>query len=201
MYYYLQGTVAHLELGSCVIDCDGVGYKLTITGGAYESLSSSVGKTARVYTHLAVREDGIELFGFISEDERNCFLSLIGVSGVGPRAAISILTTMRPHELVSAITTENTKAIARAQGIGGKTAARIILELKDKIAGEVGAVASVTSHPSLNEGDNSELRDAVEGLIALGFDKRDITAVISGLDINGLTSGQIIQLFFKKMNR
>ena len=200
MYYYLQGTVAHLELSECVIDCGGVGYKLTITGGAYEALASYVGKTAKVFTHLAVREDGIELFGFISEDERSCFLSLIGVSGVGPKAAVSILTAMRPSELISAITTENTKQIAKAQGIGNKTAARIILELKDKIAGAVGTVTAAVSHPSLTHGDNSELSDAVEGLMALGYDKRDINARLAKLDINGLNSGQIIQLFFKKMN-
>ncbi|MBQ8289838.1 MAG: Holliday junction branch migration protein RuvA [Clostridia bacterium] len=200
MYYYLQGNVAHLELGSCVIDCGGVGYKLTITGGAYEALSSSVGKTAKVFTHLAVREDGIELFGFISEDERNCFLSLIGVSGVGPKAAVSILSAMRPSELVSAIATENTKQIAKAQGIGGKTAARIILELKDKIATDVGPISAAASHPSLTHGNTGELADAIEGLMALGYDKRDINARLAGLDINGLNSGQIIQLFFKKMN-
>ena len=129
MYYYLSGELAYKDLSSCVIDCGGVGYKLTISTITSEKIASKVGSKVKLFTHLAVREDGIELFGFRDDDERACFNRLITVSGVGPKAAISILSTLSPSELVTAITTDNTKAIAKSSGIGPKTAARIILEL------------------------------------------------------------------------
>ncbi len=199
MYYYLNGNLAHLELGLCVIDCGGVGYKLSISQKAYEALSGSVGKVAKLFTHLAVREDGIELFGFISEDERGCFMSLTSVSGVGPRAAISILSTLTPKDLVSAIATDNAKAIAKSQGIGNKTAARIILELKDKIGLSVTDTAQPAALSQTLAHGNRELSDATEALLGLGYDRHSIAAALSGVDVNELNAGEIIRLALKKM--
>ncbi len=198
MYYYLQGTLAALDANFCVVDCGGVGYKLSISHIASGRLSSSVGKSARLYTHLAVREDGVELFGFINEDERNCFLNLIGVSGVGPRAAISILSAMSPSELVSAVTSENAKAIAKAQGIGNKTAARIILELRDKLGTAV-SVSEDTPAASAVSGTNKNLSDAFEALSGLGYDKHSIVSALAGVDTSKLDAGEIIRLALKKM--
>ena len=133
MYYYLNGTLEINEAGTAVVDCGGVGYKLTTSLITSELLSDKIGQKIKIYTHLAVREDGIELIGFESNDERECFNKLITVSGVGPKAAMSILSIMTPDNFALSVCTEDVKAISKASGIGAKTAARIILELKDKI--------------------------------------------------------------------
>ena len=137
MFYYLNGELTYKDLNTCVIDCQGVGYKLTISQITSESLASYFGKKVKLYTYLAVREDGIELFGFGSEEERSCFNRLTSVSGVGPKVAMNILSTLPPAKLSIAICTEDIKAIAKSPGIGSKTAARIVLELKDKISADI----------------------------------------------------------------
>ena len=138
MFYYIEGKLAHLDYGFAVIDANGVGYKLTITQTTYEAmpphLSVSEAPIVRLYSYMAVREDGIELFGFATESELEAFKLLITVSGVGPKAAIAILSVFSPDKLFITIMNEDTKAIAKANGIGAKTAARIVLELKDKIS-------------------------------------------------------------------
>ena len=137
MFYYLKGELAYRDLSTCVIDCGGVGYKLTVSFITSESLMSKLGKEIKLFTHLAVREDGMELFGFGSYEEKECFNRLTSVSGIGPKAAMSILSTMTPEKLAVAICTDDAKAIAKSPGIGAKSAARIILELKDKMSKEM----------------------------------------------------------------
>ena len=134
MFYYLNGELALRDINMCVIDCGGVGYKLTISMITSESLASKLGQKVKLYTYLAVREDGVELFGFGSNEERHAFNLLTGVSGVGPKAAMNILSVMSPDRLAMAVCTEDIKGISKAPNIGAKTAARIVLELKDKIA-------------------------------------------------------------------
>ena len=131
MFYYLKGTAAHLGPNLAVIDCGGVGYACRTT--SYTLSALQIGAPAQLYTHLNVREDAMELYGFSTENERNCFQMLIAVSGVGPKAALSILSATTPEGLATAIITGNEKALMVAQGIGKKTAQRIILELKDKL--------------------------------------------------------------------
>ena len=120
MFYYLNGTVGHLGPNLAVIDCGGVGYACRTT--SYTLSALAVGKPAKLYTHLNVREDAMELYGFISENERNCFQLLIGVSGVGPKAALSILSATTPEGLTASIVTGNEKALTVAPGIGKKIA-------------------------------------------------------------------------------
>ena len=134
MFYYLNGELALRDINTCVIDCGGVGYKLTVSMITSESLASKLGQKVKLYTYLAVREDGIEMFGFGTNEERHAFNLLTGVSGVGPKAAMSILSTMTPEKLALAICTDDAKAIAKSPGIGAKSALRIILELKDKMS-------------------------------------------------------------------
>ena len=204
MYYYLSGVLAYKDLNGCVIDCGGVGYKLTISTITSEKIASSVGAAVKLFTHLAVREDGIELFGFIDDDERSCFNKLITVSGVGPKAAINILSTLSPAELVSAIASENTKAIAKAQGIGAKTAARIILELKDKIGLDFSmpdAATLTAGSVSLASGVGKNLSDATEALLSLGYDKSSIMRAVGGIDTAKLDVGEIVRLALKKLMR
>ena len=201
MFYYLMGELAYKDLNTCVIDCSGVGYKLTVSQITSENLSSYLGKKVKLFTHLAVREDGIELFGFGTEEERSCFNKLISVSGVGPKAATSILSVMTPEALSIAICTNDPKAIAKAQGIGGKTAARIILELKDKISkdislSELSTTAQSISAGIVNGGKNTS--EAIEALTVLGYDKSTILSVMKNIDTN-LDVGDIIKAALKQL--
>ena len=134
MFYYLNGTVAEIAAGLAVIDCSGVGYACATTNYTLSQLKK--GERARLYTYLHVREDIFELYGFASQQELNSFKMLIGVSGVGPKAALAILSATTPQNLALSIVTEDEKALTAAQGIGKKIAQRIILELKDKLAKE-----------------------------------------------------------------
>ena len=189
MFYYLNGKLAYKDLSCCVIDCGGVGYKLTISQITSDSLTSKLDKEVRLFTHLAVREDGIELFGFESNEERECFNKLISVSGVGPKAAMSILSIMTPDNFAIAVCTEDAKAISKASGIGGKTAARIILELKDKLSADLGGTSTKTSVKTISpipRGRN--LSEAAEALMVLGYDKTTVTTALSGLDPSMETS-------------
>ena len=202
MYYYLNGELAYRDLSTCVIDCGGVGYKLTVSFITSESLMSKLGKQVKLFTHLAVREDGIELFGFGSYEEKECFNKLTSVSGIGPKAAMSILSTMTPERLAVAICTEDKKAIAKAPGIGAKSAARIILELKDKMS--VGMVdedieTGAVSHSAASFVSNSAFSEAVEALTVLGYDKSTALSVLKGIDPSVTDVGEIIKLALKKL--
>ena len=204
MFYYLNGELAYRDLNTCVIDCSGVGYKLTVSHITSQELGDSVGKKIKLFTHLAVREDGIELFGFGSDEERSCFNRLTSVSGVGPKVAMSILSVMTPTDLSIAICTENIKAIAKAPGIGSKTAARIVLELKDKISKDI----SIPDTSSLIGGaaakslpkNSKNLAEATEALAVLGYDKNTIVNVLKDIDTS-LDVGEMIRLALKKLSR
>lgn len=202
MYYYLNGELAYRDLSTCVIDCGGVGYKLTVSFITSESLMSKLGKQVKLFTHLAVREDGMELFGFGSYEEKECFNKLTSVSGIGPKAAMSILSTMTPEKLAIAICTDDKKAIAKAPGIGAKSAARIILELKDKMSvgmtdGDV--EASSISPSATSFVSNSAFSEAVEALTVLGYDKNTALSVLKGIDPSVTDVGEIIKLALKKL--
>ena len=204
MYYYLNGELAYRDLSTCVIDCGGVGYRLTVSFLTSESLMTKVGKQVKLYTHLAVREDGIELFGFGSYEEKECFNRLTSVSGIGPKAAMNILSTMSPEKLAVAICTEDKKAIAKAPGIGAKSAARIILELKDKMSNEVFGgdndfSASSTSAASFVS--NSAISEAAEALAVLGYDKNTVLSALKNIDPSVTDTGEIIKLALKKLAR
>ena len=134
MFYYVSGTVAEIEAGLAVIDCGGVGYACATTNYTLSQLRK--GAPAKLYTYLNVREDAMELFGFIDQNELRSFKLLISVSGVGPRAALAILSAITPQQLALAVVTDDAKVLTAAPGIGKKIAQRIILELKDKMAKE-----------------------------------------------------------------
>lgn len=202
MFYYICGELAYRDLNTCVIDCGGVGYKLTVSQITSQELGASLGKKAKLFTHLAVREDGIELFGFGSEQERSCFNNLTTVSGVGPKAAMSILSVMTPADLSVAICTEDRKAIARAPGIGPKTAARIILELKDKLGKDVSLSETTAAVSAISVANaDSNLKDAYEALTMLGYDKSTITAALKGIDTRNIDAGEIIRLVLAKFSK
>jgi Holliday junction DNA helicase RuvA len=203
MFYYLSGTLALRDTYTCVIDCGGVGYKLTVSLLTSDSLSDKVGKTVKLYTYLAVREDGIELFGFNTPEEKNCFDLLTSVSGVGPKAAINILSILSPDRLVMAICTEDAKSISKAQNIGAKTAARIIVDLKDKVAKNMlfSDNSEGISHPDTVAVSSGALSEATEALMALGYDKSTVLSVLKSVDVKEQNSGAIIKAALKKLAR
>ena len=203
MFYYLNGTLAVLETPIAVIDCGGVGYQLTVSNVTAALLGEKVGKGVKLFSHLAVREDGVELFGFISKEEREAFMKLTSVSGIGPKAAMSILSTMTPDDLALAIASEDTKAIARAPGIGAKTAARVVLELKDKISKDMMTAApqSMGAAAPAAMPMGGALADATEALMALGYDKNTILGALKGVDAKGADAGALIRMALKKLAR
>lgn len=142
MYYYVKGELALLESDRAVIDCGGVGYLLSITKNTYDELVSggaltasgdAAEKTVKLFTYYHVREDAAELYGFFTENECSLFKLLIGVSGVGPKAALSVLSALSPSSFIAAVLSDDAKAVSKAQGVGLKSAQKIILELKDKL--------------------------------------------------------------------
>lgn len=205
MFYYISGILAHLTPTTAVVDAGGVGYKMTISQNTFERLPRSVGGeavNAQLYTYLSVREDGIELFGFSDEAELSSFKMLLGVSGVGPKAAISILSLLTPEKFALAVCTDDKKTISKASGIGPKTAARIILELQDKLLKETPpdkaersiAVAMTTSGTS-----TGKLTEAQDALMVLGYNRSEALSALQSIDISNMELEDIIRQALKKL--
>lgn len=186
MIYHVDGSLDYCEVGGCVIDCCGVGYRLAISDNTYSAICSHIGERMKLFTYLQVREDGVELFGFKNADELGAFKLLITVSGVGPKAAMAILSLFEPDKLYQAICAEDTKAIARASGIGAKTAARVVLELKDKVSklyfsGAPTSSGGVGSAPAVVKGKGN-LGEALDALIVLGYSRTEAQRALAGID-------------------
>ena len=207
MFYFISGKLAHLDPTFAVVDAGGVGYKLTISQATHSQMpphrSVEVAPTVTLYTHMAVREDGIELFGFATEEELDSFKLLITVSGVGPKAAISILSLLSPAKLALAICTDDKKTIAKASGIGPKTAARITLELKDKLKGYSFAdtEADETMAAFDDESTSDKRADALSALTVLGYTRGEAEAVLKKIDTASLDVDDIIKEALKKLMR
>ena len=197
MFYYLKGTVGHLAPNLAVIDCGGVGYACRTTSYTLSTLQT--GESAKLYTHLNVREDAMELYGFASENERNCFQMLIGVSGVGPKAALSILSATTPEGLATSIITGNEKALMVAQGIGKKIAQRIILELKDKLSKGQLPVEESYGGTGVTVIPQDKTSEASAALAVLGYNPAEIAAALKGLDLEKLTLEEIVRQALRKM--
>lgn len=199
MFYYLNGTVAHIAPYLAVIDCGGVGYACRTTNVTLSALT--VGKPGKLYTHLNVREDAVELYGFATEEELNCFEMLIGISGVGPKAALSILSSTPPERLALAIITGDEKALTTAPGIGKKIAQRIILELKDKLAkGQLGNPAGESYGGSgVTVIPENKASEASAALAVLGYSQSEIAMALKGIELETMTLEQIIKQALRKM--
>lgn len=201
MFYYLNGTVAEIDANLAVIDCGGVGYACATTNYTLAQLKK--GETAKLYTYMNVREDAVDLFGFASQNELHTFKMLIGVSGVGPKAALSILSSTTPGNLAMSVVMGDEKALMAAPGIGKKIAQRIILELKDKLAKEQG---SGSSEIPVGGGipaavDNGKVSEASAALAVLGYSSQEIAAALKGIDVKELPLEQIIRQALKNMVR
>ncbi len=206
MFHYISGALAALMPGIAVVDAGGVGFKLTVSSNTYDRISPAAagGDRVKLYTHLAVREDDMELFGFHDEGELETFRLLITVSGVGPKAAMAILSAFTPEKFALAVCTEDKKTIARANGIGPKTAARIILELRDKMAAGTAlpsafeaATAAIPTPTAL--GGNNRLSEAQEALLVLGYNRTQVLTALSGIDTTALEVEDIIRAALKKL--
>lgn len=198
MFYYLKGTVGHLAPNLAVIDCGGVGYACRTT--SYTLSSLQVGESAKLYTHLNVREDAMELYGFATDNERSCFQLLISVSGVGPKAALSILSATTPEGLATSIITGNEKALMVAPGIGKKIAQRIILELKDKLAkGQIPMAEESYGGSGVTVIPQDKTSEASAALAVLGYGPAEIAAALKGLDLAALSLEEIVRQALRKM--
>ena len=195
MFYYLNGTVAEIGPNLAVIDCGGVGYACATTNYTLAQLKR--GERAKLFTYLHVREEIFDLYGFSSQAELNSFKMLIGVSGVGPKAALAILSSGTPDQLALSIVTGDEKALTGVPGIGKKIAQRIILELKDKLAKEQSSFdvrgGSVTPIQSCGK-----VQEAASALAVLGYSSQEISAALKGVD-TALPVEEIIRQTLKKM--
>lgn len=182
MIYSLHGKLVHKELGLAVVECGGVGYGCRTSYNTLVKLGDTGGEVI-LYTHLAVREDGVELFGFADMQELNCFRQLISVSGVGPKAATAILSDMTTEQFALTVASGDSKSLTRTKGIGTKTAQRIVLELKDKISSESvsGTTASAVYGGAGNTG-GSAVGEAMEALMVLGYSQGEIAPILRKLD-------------------
>ena len=200
MFYYLDGTVAEILPYLAVIDCSGVGYACKTTNNTLASLKK--GQRGKLYTFLNVGEDLFDLYGFATQQELNSFRLLISVSGVGPKAALAVLSTGTPETLAMAIVTEDEKALIAAPGIGKKIAQRIILELKDKMAKESGGSLDFTGKrggPAPAAGYASKAMEAAQALAVLGYTSQEVSAALKGVDVDGLPLEEIIRQALKRM--
>ncbi len=202
MFYYIKGKLVLNEDSQVVIDAGGVAYAMTVSANTQATVSSKSfnGETdITLFTHLSVREDGVELFGFNGKDELHMFKLLTSVSGIGPKAAMSLLSYMTPDGIALAICTEDKKAISKAPGIGPKTAARIILELKDKVHGTTSNVTNddiQTFVPTQNSGKYGE---AIDALTVLGFHRSVAEDALKTIDVANMELEDIIRDALKKL--
>lgn len=176
MYYYISGTVVSRQDGFVVIDNGGIGYKIFTSETTRTSLRDS--GEAVLYTYLHVREDIFDLYGFATNDERNMFLQLLSVSGVGPKAALAILSVMPPNSVALAVITNDAKLLTKAAGVGAKMAQRIILELKDKLKNAEILPAEITEEISITDSQS----EAVSALMVLGYSQNDAKHAVAKTD-------------------
>lgn len=202
MFYYVQGKVALVEQSLCVIDCAGVGYACHTSQNTISQVK--MGETARLYTYLYVREDIFDLYGFADAEELNCFKQLIGVSGVGPKAALAILSVAPPSRLALSIITGEEKLLMQAPGIGKKIAQRIVLELRDKMSKEQlesakgGAVS--LELPATGNAQVNHTQEAIAALMVLGYAQSEALQALKGLDLSEYPDAEsIIRVCLKRL--
>lgn len=196
MFYYLNGEITLMEGNLAVVDCGGVGYACHTT--AYTLSKLRIGQTAKLYTYCNIREDAFDIFGFSTREELRCFELLLGVTGVGPKAALAILSSTSPERFTLAIMTQDEKTLTAAQGVGKKLAQRIILELKDKLGASVTEVDfSSPSAPAAVSG--SPLALAQAALAELGYSQSEIASAMKGVHTEGATTEEIVRHCLRAM--
>ncbi|HAM05806.1 MAG TPA: Holliday junction branch migration protein RuvA [Ruminococcaceae bacterium] len=195
MIYSVRGKLIHTENSAAVVECGGVGYLCQTTVNTLKTLK--LNSEVTLYTYLNVREDAVDLFGFATQNELATFKTLISVSGVGPKAGLSVLSELTAEQVAMAIATDDIKTITRAQGIGKKIAQRIILELKDKLAKSEQTQSGNVQMPQTAGGNVAK---AIEALGVLGYTPADVSPVLANFDA-GLPVEQLIAMTLKQMGR
>lgn len=197
MFYYLEGTVAEIEPNVIVLDCSGVGFELNATTNTISYVKK--GERSKLYISEIVKEDAFDLYGFYSKTEKHFFEMLTSVSGIGPKAALSILSANTPEGLALAVSSGNEKALTVAPGIGKKIAQRVILELKDKIGKESAVIDDGFAPAAVMPSDNSAVGHAVAALTILGYNSNEIALVLKRIDTAGMTTEQIIKAVLRNI--
>ena len=198
---FVEGVLEYRFESSLVINCGGVGYSVQTGAGFGAGLVP--GEKVRIFTHMSVKEDGCSLFGFLTLEELNMFNKLITVSGVGPKAAQSLLAALPPDKLVLAVLTDDVASLGKAQGVGKKTAARIVLELKDKFAASSQARAYEAQGAIDTENSrtmsSTEKQDATDALVALGYSRADAMKAVLETAFAGMRAEEIIKAALRKL--
>ncbi len=201
MFAYIKGTVEVKNNDSIIVEAGGIGYRIFTALSTINNLGQ-IGTPVKVYTHYYVREDIAALYGFGTMEELSMFEMLLAVSGVGPKAAISLISTLSPSRFALAVVSQDTKSLTKAQGIGTKMAQRIILELKDKISKEQ-LTASIPAASLENSGTagDSVLSEAVSALMVLGYGSVEASTTISGIYEEGMSVEEVIKKALKSLSR
>ena len=197
MIYSLRGNVIYTDFKSVVIDVGGVGYCCNTTNKTLAQLQG-VSDEVTLYTYLAVREDSVDLYGFYDTLELDFFKKLISVSGIGPKIGLSILSDFTPDQLALLITTGDAKTLSKANGLGPKSAQRLVLELKDKVSGDALNSSNVNINFNVAQ-SNSTAGEAIEALVSIGFTQQEAAKIVSSLD-QTLTVEEMIKLALKASN-
>ena len=199
MFYSVRGKLIYMDATTAVVECGGVGYNCQTTMNTLKTLR--LGDEVTLYTHLNVREDAMELFGFSTKTELDTFKTLIGVSGVGPKAGLAIISVLSPEQVAMAIATDDVKTMTRAQGVGKKIAQRIVLELKDKLAKSLATddgMSQVTD--AAVNASTGNIPKAIEALGVLGYAPSDVSPILATLD-SALPVEQLIAQTLRQMGR
>lgn len=201
MIYSVNGEVTYLGKNTIVVECAGVGFECRATSSAVSR--ANIGEKLKLYTYMNVninaRQDAMELYGFVDESELNCFKMLISVSGIGCKAAVDILSSLSPQEFALAVVNEDAKTITRVKGIGGKTAQRVILELKDKLKKDTSFETAGLPQVSIGTLGGSALSEALTALMVLGFSNGQAQAALDGLNPE-LTVQELVKEGLKRLS-
>ena len=200
MIAFVKGILDSVSEDKIVVENQNIGFEILVPGSVVSELPQ-VGNTVKIYTYTYVREDALQLYGFLTKDSMDMFKLLITVNGIGPKAALGILTAMDTDALRLAILSDDAKTIAKAPGIGPKTASKLILELKDKIslADTLGEQSAMVSAGAVDSKTNANRAEAIEALTALGFSASEAVKAVSGVkDIETLSTEAIIKAALKK---
>ena len=197
MFYYLNGKITILDNNLAVVDCAGVGYACHCS--TYTQSQLRIGEERRLYTHVNVKEDAFDIYGFSGREELRLFEQLTAVTGVGPASALAILSVLSPDQLTLAIMTGDEKSITRAKGIGAKSAKRIILELKDKLGGELDFSAGPGAAPVPAARDSGKLALATAALAELGYTQSEAASALKGADAEKLSVEELVRYGLRAM--
>lgn len=201
MFYHLEGIVAEVGQNLAVLDCGGIGFALNVTANTLSQIRP--GEKCKLYVSESIGETNFDLFGFADKSEKRSFEMLISVSGIGPKAALSILSYNTPEGLALAVLNNDVKALTVAPGIGKKIAQRVILELKDKVGKQLGdvdfRVSTAAAGPA--EAADGPVSDAITALGVLGYSSAEVAPVLKTLDLSGMSAEQIIKAVLRQMVR